>query len=1018
MRVQDRFAMNKEIKDIIKRIEHEELSILDVPEELALNKDIICAERKCALRIEGNRGYDVINDNYFVEEEIFYKNRFGESEKDYNRLFFESFEQYYDFLDGDIYDNACYRFCDFDQISEFCKNKNIDIVRLQKNQSFITDTIDDIDCNVSMEEQVAFEDKEKNKKQIKKWIERFDSCSSGADLVKTVEKYENNNELGVDLKFFFYHYIFKDLDDKDRFNAIMEYMSTGRYPEYILTDALCCIYGTECVVEKLNYSSGSRQTIYRRKRKLKDYINKLNLGQIHFISKGWFDKNTHYYCERVEGYESRYDYPIVRYDRFFETFDDFIEYRKGNLKDVDLSGALNLKADFSLYETNDNTKLPFVMTEDLNSTISKKYENGKFEVKKEWKSKTGIVVKECSFTYRYFFDFVHFLNGDLSYADLLFCDGLKNLSNFDGLDFTGALMTSTLCERFSLPYDNYVFNPKLIKSFEESSENEATTSVVDNLDDNTNLSSEKGHEIVLGDDSNRNLSHIFYVTDLHLMHRILNAKCKSVEDVIYTVQKIADGIVNEASRYLLIGGDISSDFKIFKIFVKSLRHAIDNKWFYHLNVFFVLGNHELWSFPGKSIDEIVKIYKDVIEENGFYLVQNDLKYLDSEDRIKCITNEELMTMSSDELRKNLLCSQIVLFGGLGFSGYNKTFNADNGIYLYTLDRAGEIIESKKFEALYEKIIPVISKNNAIVLTHTPKRDWSANEDLYKNVVYVSGHTHRNEFYDDGEIRYYYDNQIGYYNNNPHIKSFLIDKEYDCLADYEDGIHEITAEQYREFYRGKNMRMDFNREVHVLYMLKKRGYYCFIHKSKHGLLAIFNGAALKRLDEKNIEYYYDHMDDVISNIKNPLDKYMGVMKKISQEIIRIGGSGRIHGCIIDIDFYNHIYVNPIDMKITGYWALNMIDKKVYSDIPALLKTECPEIYSNYKQLIDVDNQNKLIIGNITESALSLLPKEYLSTDIYKASREIKKMQKLSSNVLSAWYSDSGDKKADNRLTARL
>jgi hypothetical protein len=32
----------------------------------------------------------------------------------------------------------------------------------------------------------------------------------------------------------------------------------------------------------------------------------------------------------------------------------------------------------------------------------------------------------------------------------------------------------------------------------------------------------------------------------------------------------------------------------------------------------------------------------------------------------------------------------------------------------------------------------------------------------------------------------------------------------------------------------------------------------------------------------------------------------------------------------------------------------------------------------------------------------LPQEYLKTDIYKVSREIKKMQKLNSNVLTTWY----------------
>ena len=47
----------------------------------------------------------------------------------------------------------------------------------------------------------------------------------------------------------------------------------------------------------------------------------------------------------------------------------------------------------------------------------------------------------------------------------------------------------------------------------------------------------------------------------------------------------------------------------------------------------------------------------------------------------------------------------------------------------------------------------------------------------------------------------------------------------------------------------------------------------------------------------------------------------------------------------------------------------------------------------------------------KNEVSLLSKEYLETDIYKASREIKKMQKLSSNVLTTWY-DNVPKK--NRL----
>ena len=41
--------------------------------------------------------------------------------------------------------------------------------------------------------------------------------------------------------------------------------------------------------------------------------------------------------------------------------------------------------------------------------------------------------------------------------------------------------------------------------------------------------------------------------------------------------------------------------------------------------------------------------------------------------------------------------------------------------------------------------------------------------------------------------------------------------------------------------------------------------------------------------------------------------------------------------------------------------------------------------------------------------------YLDTDIYKASREIKKMQKLSSNILTSWYEDTLHKRTKIELT---
>ena len=101
------------------------------------------------------------------------------------------------------------------------------------------------------------------------------------------------------------------------------------------------------------------------------------------------------------------------------------------------------------------------------------------------------------------------------------------------------------------------------------------------------------------------------------------------------------------------------------------------------------------------------------------------------------------------------------------------------------------------------------------------------------------------------------------------------------------------------------------------MLKRNGYYCFIHKSRGGRLTILNGGALKKLEIHYIHYYYDNMETMIYTIKTPLDKFTSFQKHIADMVKRIGGVGTIHGSIIDIDFYNHINVNPIDLSITGY-----------------------------------------------------------------------------------------------------
>lgn len=997
---------NKEKNIIIERLQTKDrrrkIYHSSVPEEYKEDKDIIDVERKIGMRKIDRIGFDVINQVYFVHEFVLDYNEFRQEEIWRKSLkVFDDFSGYFDYLNGEIYENACYYQCDLSKIK-----KKVDKSRMSEKISFVEDCIDDYVITPSDEELLQYQEGERRKKQVKKWIDKFIACDTFAKLRKVVESYNKSvlsKENDIDVVFFFWQYIFYDLNDKTRFDVIMQYMSSGYYPEYRIIRPLCHIYNPEDVLANYNYSLGVKQTCDKHKRNLRKYVESLSNAEYENANETEvrFDEKTHYYCESDS-------YGV---HRFFETFEELIKYRKNDLSDADLTKDIQLDYDFSACKTNENTKLPIGNSGDLEYVIKKKYSDGKFKVLQAWYNKNDVPVKHYIHEFEYFFDFVAFLKGDLSGADLLLCDGLRNLDDVSGIDFSDARITSSICDKFGIKYKSYSIDLEKVESFSKTEEYERSTALVLQASRELATSGEAGSLGFLGYDSTK--ERVSYISDLHLMHKLEHFKPKSKADVVYVIQTIVNSIVAETNSILLIGGDVASDYTIFELFIRLLRDELDRRR-RNPKVIFILGNHELWEFPSLTFDSIVEKYEKLISECGMYLLQNDILYKDSERRIHRITNEELISSSEKEVRDRLRDARIIFFGGLAFSGYNEQFNANNGIYRKTISRDEEIRQSKCFEELYNKVLGILPDRKIVVFTHTPMDCWSEKVNYHKEYVYVSGHTHRNQFYDDGETRIYADNQIGYSNNNPHLKWLEMDNEYDYFTDYEDGIHQITADDYRSFYRGKNIMITFNREVNVLYMLKKNGYYCFIHQSKGGSLTMLNGGALKKLNEWDINYYYDNMDMVVSAIKKPLDKYSSIQEKIAAEIRKLGGDGTIHGCIIDIDWYNHVYVNPVDMKITGYWASDIINKKIYPNVPALLEKECPSMYAKYTKLLKGSSKNLPMISNGAGTEISVLPQTYLDTDIYKASREIKKMQKLSSNILTTWYEvDNGRKMIESK-----
>ena len=938
-------AKNSEVKRIIKKLKAGDLTVNSVPEELSRNIDILRAERKLGLRKSGHRGFDVIRQEFFVEEEWFYLGDPDEPYSSKHKEIFPDFEEYYQFLDGDIYDDACYYQYDFPD--EIIHKFHLDTNRLYARNSLISDTINGSLPGLSPEDRKVYQHIEKTvKKQYQNWLDKFNACSTYEELKKVCGKYERSAFFEkMPLRFFLFQYAYHDPSDKRRMDILMEYLSKD-YCGGEAVQGLCLIYNPEEVVQKFNYNQQSKVTNSRRKKEVRDFANDWVNHNVVTETRGYFDSQTHLYCNETSVYQYtncrgrkvlyRLESCCVKVCHVFTAFEDFASSRNRDLRNCDLSGAIDLEIDTSMYQTDSTTKLPVTADTDILYSISKSYWKDKFIVIQQWKNSKGQTIAKQLHKFEYFFDFVSFLKGDLSDSNLVLCEGLKYLNNTNELELKDARLTSSICEKFGIPYEKYTYNQKFIQEFPPTEKNEEETAVI--LQESRELASS---------DMSRSYNQISYITDLHLMHRIQNAGCRSREDVILTLQKIVDVIVQESHDITLIGGDVSSDFSIFELFVKLLDNsACGNQTF-----LFVLGNHEFWEFPDLSVEQITDKYRKLLEEYDMYLLQNDLFYENEVDNHGIIPYAELEQMTHTELTEKLRCSRLIVLGGTGFSGCNEEFNANDGIYRNTINREMEIQESQKFEKLYQKLLPVLGQKNTVIFTHSPQKDWNSNPNAHAKFVYVSGHTHRNVFYDDGEERIYADNQIGYRNNNPHLKDFLMDWEYDYFSDYEDGIYEITAQAYQDFMRGTNISMDFSRKIHILYMLKKNGYYCFIHKSKQGLLSILHGGILKRLEHKDIQYYYDHMDQMIATIKPPMDKYTAFQEKVAGTIQKIGGYGRIHGCIIDINFFNHVYVNPIDLTVTGYWASDVVQKVVYPNIPSLLKEQCPQLYTNYQKLIE-------------------------------------------------------------------
>lgn len=540
-----------------------------------------------------------------------------------------------------------------------------------------------------------------------------------------------------------------------------------------------------------------------------------------------------------------------------------------------------------------------------------------------------------------------------------------------------------------------------------------------------------------------NVNRIHYIWDIHLEHQLSKViersqKKPKEERAQYVTEAIRKRItemlsdVNEGD-ILLIGGDVAHSVELSSVFY----HELYCQWQGGL-IMSVLGNHELWDGTGpeewanpdykaRAVEDIVADYRvainrgrivkterdqsqDALLDNERYvcsiLFENELyvKYKGKESVV--ISEEDIINATCDDLTELLAKCTFIVLGGNGFTGLNPKFNAELGFYRKTIISVEEDRRrSEKFRKVYEKVKACAAEKRVVVMTHTPVYDWTS-EACVKNWIYVNGHTHKNvlRMTDDG-VTVLSDNQIGYAPKKWHLNSFTIDRLwYDPFEKYEDGIYEITSDQYMDFNRGRGIRSNGCSYEGRLYMLKRYKMYMFLLQSARSLCLMVGGQR-KGLPDWGVQYYYDNMQRYGECVKRIIKPYQDLMLRISEEVKRFGGWGTIHGCIVDISFLTHVYVNPYDGKVSFYFAWDTMSRKPYPNVQKLLESEEPGLLEQF--LAENQKHNLPLLGGekadeIVEAEKAAIPEWVFGNEMYEPSRIMKAIQYVwEQNVIRIW-----------------
>ena len=241
----------------------------------------------------------------------------------------------------------------------------------------------------------------------------------------------------------------------------------------------------------------------------------------------------------------------------------------------------------------------------------------------------------------------------------------------------------------------------------------------------------------------------------------------------------------------------------------------------------------------------------------------------------------------------------------------------------------------------------------------------------------------------------------------------------------DGLYKTSIEDYLQFYKylgeniggGKLLYERCKNGKSNLYILKRNGYYGFFLRMLDGYyqgISIMNGGKANKLTSStDFSWICENFDIVLNKYLQALLPLRNIQNELSNELISLGLSGEIHGCIVDIDFYHHIIINTFNGTMTYYYSPVFGEIKPLSSFEEvllsiknnnknidydLLLAKYKSQNNNPKYLLHINNEINLLETDFFCS-IDSIDKTYSvsrSKGIYGVSRKINALQRLFDN----------------------